>query len=587
MRKRLLSYCLAFFIMLTSVIPANAEIKTAPITNVIAEGYVYNDGYTQEVVDLSFANSIRMYGTRYGDADYNEEFDINEVDISEIVPLVTEQDAVNYIMEQLKAHNGKIVFTVDTYTPDVDNDTICKAAKNMMLKALTDIKKYNGVSTEGNYFYGAFGTTCYKAFRQDSRIIFVILQNYRTTLEQEAALTAEINALKKEIGTDRSYTDEVSVILPLYKWIYDNITYDEEAYEKHLSGEKNYYDTSYTAYAAGVEHKAVCLGIAAFTYRYLTEMGVECRIVRNGTHAWNAVKVRGKWYETDMTWDLEGLERNPKYFLLSHKNMNKAQYHEWNEETQKSDDLASLPWASVNYMNVLNLMMTGLEDAITYTKKNLGFQTVKVTDQDGNLLKEGVDYNLTYYYNSKQEVVYQATSTDDNKVSTSSSYKVNLATPKITKIERFTKTTKNGHVYECFKVTYDKVPGATKYYLHGTYQHIINSGGFSHSYTYSTKNYCFTKWFHAGDSSSKYKEFQAKKYAALFEVIAEREFEVEQTIRGQSFKVPYRFKSKATEAKIKENASKVSKPKNKKSRMDIPVGVNTKGEKKLSTKNLW
>ena len=79
--------------------------------------------------------------------------------------------------------------------------------------------------------------------------------------------------------------------------------------------------------------------------------------------------------------------------------------------------------------------------------------------------------------------------------------------------------------------------------------------------------------------------FVEKKYSADFEVIAEREFEVEETVLGRPYQVRRCFKSKTSEAKIKENVLKVSKPKNKTSKKDIPIGF-IKGEKKLSTKNL-
>ncbi len=42
-------------------------------------------------------------------------------------------------------------------------------------------------------------------------------------------------------------------------------------------------------------------------YRMFTEAGLECRIITgkgNGEdHAWNIVKVNGKWYNIDLTWD--------------------------------------------------------------------------------------------------------------------------------------------------------------------------------------------------------------------------------------------------------------------------------------------
>ncbi len=64
---------------------------------------------------------------------------------------------------------------------------------------------------------------------------------------------------------------------------------------------------AHSAYGALVEGRAVCEGYAeAFQY-LLHRAGINCMII-DGTgngenHAWNAVKIDGSWYYTDVTWD--------------------------------------------------------------------------------------------------------------------------------------------------------------------------------------------------------------------------------------------------------------------------------------------
>ncbi len=64
---------------------------------------------------------------------------------------------------------------------------------------------------------------------------------------------------------------------------------------------------AHSAYGALVEGRAVCEGYAeAFQY-LLHRAGINCMII-DGTgngenHAWNAVKIGGSWYYTDVTWD--------------------------------------------------------------------------------------------------------------------------------------------------------------------------------------------------------------------------------------------------------------------------------------------
>jgi hypothetical protein len=70
------------------------------------------------------------------------------------------------------------------------------------------------------------------------------------------------------------------------------------------------YDTSlinHSAYAALTKGKTVCQGFALLTYRMLDEAGITNRIVEGYaggiSHAWNLVRLDGKWYQLDTTWD--------------------------------------------------------------------------------------------------------------------------------------------------------------------------------------------------------------------------------------------------------------------------------------------
>jgi hypothetical protein len=61
-------------------------------------------------------------------------------------------------------------------------------------------------------------------------------------------------------------------------------------------------------YGALVDRRADCTGFAnAFTY-ILGRLGIECLFI-NGlaptgeNHSWNAIKLDGEWYQTDVSWD--------------------------------------------------------------------------------------------------------------------------------------------------------------------------------------------------------------------------------------------------------------------------------------------
>jgi hypothetical protein len=77
---------------------------------------------------------------------------------------------------------------------------------------------------------------------------------------------------------------------------------------------------SHTAYNPLIKHKAVCEGYSALMYDMCRRSGIPCRIISgNGTmkqdkngflyeesHAWNIVKINGKWYDCDVTWSDQG-----------------------------------------------------------------------------------------------------------------------------------------------------------------------------------------------------------------------------------------------------------------------------------------
>ncbi|WP_158629969.1 transglutaminase domain-containing protein [Cohnella sp. AR92] len=80
----------------------------------------------------------------------------------------------------------------------------------------------------------------------------------------------------------------------VHDWILLNVAYDRTL-QKH---------SAYDALAKGT---AVCQGYASLAYRLLKDAGVETRIaegtVSTGAHAWNLVKLDGKWYHLDTTFD--------------------------------------------------------------------------------------------------------------------------------------------------------------------------------------------------------------------------------------------------------------------------------------------
>ena len=146
-----------------------------------------------------------------------------------------------------------------------------------------------------------------------------------TTKEEQ--LGKEI--VNKIIKSGMSDFDKVKAI---NDYMIKNVRYDMDNYLNNTIP-----DISYTALGALEKKVAVCSGYAK-TFRLLANCaGLEATYIigdtPEGYHAWNQVKVDGKWYNIDVTWNDGDYEIHEKghyacscyqYFLLSNEDFNKS-----------------------------------------------------------------------------------------------------------------------------------------------------------------------------------------------------------------------------------------------------------------------
>ena len=137
-------------------------------------------------------------------------------------------------------------------------------------------------------------------------ICYVIYPYDYISAEKEAAMRrAGAIALSESITEDMS---ERQKAIALHEWVSGNVVYD------HTYSKSDVYD-------ALVDRCSVCQGYAE-TYQLLCIWaGLECQLLSGGNHAWNRVKVDGKWYCVDCTWD-ENIKTNPSG--MSHANLLKS-----------------------------------------------------------------------------------------------------------------------------------------------------------------------------------------------------------------------------------------------------------------------
>jgi len=84
----------------------------------------------------------------------------------------------------------------------------------------------------------------------------------------------------------------------VHDYIVNNTRYDKINYNKGTVPDK-----SYSPYGVLIKGTAICEGYAKATALLLNMAGIESMVVSGGGHAWNIVKIDGKYYHLDTTWD--------------------------------------------------------------------------------------------------------------------------------------------------------------------------------------------------------------------------------------------------------------------------------------------
>jgi len=162
----------------------------------------------------------------------------------------------------------------------------------------------------------------------DGRSHIRITLNYRETPEQTAEVDRQVrDVLGRLVTPGMNDHQRVKVI---HDWIVLRLAYDTGL-------------SRYTAYEALRTGKAVCQGYALLAYRMLSAAGIPVRIVEGtvpeGDHAWNLVRVGGRWYHLDVTWDDPVPDRSGavsyRYYLKTDDEIRKD--HAWTRAYPRAD----------------------------------------------------------------------------------------------------------------------------------------------------------------------------------------------------------------------------------------------------------
>ena len=219
--------------------------------------------------------------------------------------------------QKLRLYNSVTIYTNSTYSnliKEVQNNllkrnitinvmykTNSSDAKTTVTKIIKDAlsEKYATSSNLGDYIlWNSSGWRAnYTYYKSGSNYIYNIkyTMNYFTNYEQEQKVAEAIdNYLYIYNPKDKT---KYEIISDFNEYICQNVEYDYD--------NSNTYLLKYSAYAAIIDHKAVCQGYSTLYYRLLKECGIDNRVVVSAklNHAWNLVKYGCFWYHVDTTWN--------------------------------------------------------------------------------------------------------------------------------------------------------------------------------------------------------------------------------------------------------------------------------------------
>lgn len=175
--------------------------------------------------------------------------------------------------------------------------------EQLMYDVLDLAYAHTGVPTEGDYLRWHLGE-CQIALNgyvvgDTYYLILRYTPEYYTSALQEAYMDRKVKDFLDELNVYQA--TDYEKVSAIYDAICENVTYD------HLGLALGISKLPYTAYSALVLEKAVCQGYSSLFYRLALELGVDARLIagrgNNEDHGWNIVKLQGKYYNVDTTWD--------------------------------------------------------------------------------------------------------------------------------------------------------------------------------------------------------------------------------------------------------------------------------------------
>ncbi len=127
------------------------------------------------------------------------------------------------------------------------------------------------------------------------------------TLNKNEYIDAVMTAARDIATKASAYQTDYDKMKFVHDYLVDNVTYDHFCSDKDSKTKPQVTSQqSHTVYGALINDLAVCDGYAKTYQLVMNMLGIECEYIdgdAGGGHAWNFMKLDGKYYWMDVTWD--------------------------------------------------------------------------------------------------------------------------------------------------------------------------------------------------------------------------------------------------------------------------------------------
>jgi hypothetical protein len=151
-------------------------------------------------------------------------------------------------------------------------------------------------------------------FYKDNKTFIYEFYYYETPEQTKYVYNQIRNAIKNNI---KNLKTDYQKAYFAYNWVLDNAKTD-------------YSMSNFSAYSGIAGNGTVCQGYSTLYSAIAKELGLDCQIIFGGVngsstnHAWNTIKLDGKWYCIDSTWG--DTENRDKYFLVTKDVLSSGDY---------------------------------------------------------------------------------------------------------------------------------------------------------------------------------------------------------------------------------------------------------------------